>query len=1055
MSVESHRGKQNNIIGKRYIVRETLGTGGMGVVYRATDRLFSRDVALKRLLKTSPKEAHEGNTTERFSRRMGLAREFKVSASLRHPHIITVLDYGFDEEQQPYYAMALLDNAQTLLEAARNRALPEAIGLLIQLLRALTYLHRWGIIHRDLKPANVLVSNGIVKVLDFGLSYALDHNRSQAAESETTVGTLAYMAPEILMGNQGTVMSDLYAVGVMAYEIFTGEHPFNLEEPAQLIDQIIHEERHATDADIPAQLAVILQRLMSKNPIDRYFSATEVIEALQPFSNETLSVETTAVRDSLLQAARLVGRDHELSRLQKSLAQVSRGIGATYLISGESGIGKSRLVEELRAEALVRGALVIRGQTIEKGSQPYQMWLPILRWICLLADDLTQEEIYALKAIMPDAEHLLPDADISGGSEIAVQSLRDYINSLIERVLGSVQRPIVLIFEDLQWADSTSIATLEYCLNLVGRLPLLILATYRDDEAPELYRHFPQAQHLPLSRLSEDAMRELGVAMLGEAGRVPQVADLLQREAKGNAFFAVELVRILAEQVTELSQIGRMTIPAQVFAGSIQQIVQRRINQLTPGMRHILQYAALMGMEIDVSVLQHFISQGNKSNWLETSIERGILQADGEQITFVHDKLRDALLASLPPEDIREMHRQVAEVIEQQSGESSANTAKLAFHWQMAGNINREEYYVTKSGEQALAIGAYTEALKHFEQSYRLVNQMTISRTRKQRKNVHLRQRAAEAHLGLGQYTQARTYFKESLMLCEDLGDSVGVAVSLGHLGAVSFALEEFSEAVRQYRKALQLYREANNQQGIAQTLNRLGDIAYEQEHHEIAGEYYQQSLEISRTLGQDWGMAGSLTAGRTASTPGQDWQADKKRLSDDLRRLQRTNQKPLLATSLFELGMVEQELGDSSRALQHYQRAMTLQDELGDKTALIQTRKKVGDVYVVQGDYELALSLYRAALGMAVEAGLQETFYPLLLEVARVNAYRDAGYEALRLLSFLFNADDAAEALQDKAEQLIFRLEVTLPEVEAKHAWESGKQASLEEILQEWLPTG
>ncbi|MCA9912274.1 MAG: protein kinase, partial [Anaerolineae bacterium] len=714
MYAESHPGHQN-IIGKRYIVQNTLGTGGMGVVYRATDRLFSRDVALKRLIKTSAKSSPEDDRTERFSKRMGLAREFKVSASLRHPHIVTVLDYGFDEEQQPYYAMALLEEAETLLQAGRKRSLSEAVGLLIQLLRALTYLHRWGIIHRDLKPANVLVSDGIVKVLDFGLSYAFDRADRQSADDETTVGTLAYMAPEILMGSQGTVMSDLYAVGVMAYEIFAGEHPFNLEDPVQLIDQILNVERPALDADIPAELVIILERLMSKNPLDRYFSATEVIEALQPFSEEMLGVETSAVRDSLLQAARLVGRDHELSRLQRSLAEVAEGIGAAYLISGESGIGKSRLVEEVRVEALVRGALVIRGQAIEKGGQPYQMWLPILRWLCLLADDLTDEEIQALKAILPDADSLLLTAGSpTSTGDIAVQSLRQYLTTLLERVFRSLQRPIVLIFEDLHWADSTSIAALEYCMNLLGDLPLLILATYRDEETPDLYYQFPQAQHMPLRRLSEDAMRELSVAMLGEAGRIPQVADLLQREANGNAFFAVELVRILAEQVTELSQIGRMTIPAQVFAGSIQQIVQRRLNQLTPDIQQILRVAALMGMELDIPLLENFIANGSKFDWLETSIEHGILQANGQEISFTHDKLRNALVASLAPEEKSDLHRQIAEMIEEQSGSNGANIANLAFHWQMAGNITKEEYYVTKAGEQALAIGAYREALEHF-----------------------------------------------------------------------------------------------------------------------------------------------------------------------------------------------------------------------------------------------------------------------------------------------------------------------------------------------------
>ncbi len=1046
------QGAASDSFSKRYVVHEPLGTGGMGIVYRATDRLTSQEVALKRLLTnspTAPGSKGADDSTERYTRRLGLAREFKVSASLRHPHIVTVLDYGFDAEQQPYYAMDLLDGAQPLSQACRGLPLADTVGLLIQLLRALTYLHRWGIIHRDLKPANVLVTDGSVKVLDFGLSFALDQIHLQQGEDETTVGTLAYMAPEILQGSKGTVMSDLYAVGVMAYEILAGEHPFNLNDPVQLIDQILTAERSTEDMDVPLELGLVIQRLMSKNPIDRYFSASEVIEDLQPFSNVTAGGESAAVRDSLLQAARLVGRRGELAQLQAGLAAVLRGEGAAWLISGESGIGKSRLVEELRVEALVRGALVMRGQAVQQGGQPYQMWHAVLRWICLLADDLTDEEVYALKAVVPDVDHLLPLTDEQPDS-LPVQILQTRLVTLMQRVFRSAKRPIVLIFEDLQWADHTSLNALEYCLTHLNSVPVLMLATYRDDEAPNLHRRFAYAQHMPLTRLSEDAMRELSVAMLGDAGRVPQVADLLQREAHGNAFFAVELVRVLAGQVTELSQIGRITISPDVFAGSAQQVVRRRLNQVTPVARQMLQYAAVIGKQLDLALLGRLAPEQSESDWLEPSIEQGILAVDGAQITFAHDKLREALLAELSPEERAALHRQIAEAAESLYGQGEGHAAILAYHWQMAGDADREERYLTRVGERALRIGAYTDALNAFERSYNLVSRMTASRRRKQRKQVHLRQRAAEAHLGLGQYAQARAYFNEGLMLCEALEDVVGVAVSLGHLGSVAIALGEFDAAKRLYNRSLELYRAARNQSGVARTLNRLGDISYEQDDLAQAQEYYQQSLEISRTLGEDWAMAGALTATSTQQqATGHDWHAEKSRLHAELRSL--PPDAPRLADKLIELGGVEQELGDNRRAMQHYRKATALLRKAGNTLGRSEVQTRIGQLHVAEGDYAQAIASYQTALQLAQDAGSTAQMLTVLLEIARVNAYRDQGFAALSLLSFLFNSDDAPESLQDTAEQLIFRLEVTLPEDDARRAWDTGKHTTLDAILREW----
>ena len=166
---------------RRYVLHERLGAGGMGEVYRATDRLAGRAVALKRLL-TSASGRARGSLDDRAA----LAGEFQTLASLRHPNIVSVLDYGFDSDQMPYFTMALLDAPRTFAQHARTRPVPERMALVAEMLRALAYLHRRGIVHRDLKPGNVLVdAEGRVRVLDFGLSVGRGSDRRIAG----TLGT--------------------------------------------------------------------------------------------------------------------------------------------------------------------------------------------------------------------------------------------------------------------------------------------------------------------------------------------------------------------------------------------------------------------------------------------------------------------------------------------------------------------------------------------------------------------------------------------------------------------------------------------------------------------------------------------------------------------------------------------------------------------------------------------------------------------------------------------------------------------------------------------------
>src|SRR5215207_4503164 len=157
------------LVGNRYQLLNALGEGGMGIVYWALDRLTGEEVAFKRVTVMGDPIQFD-STGAGLDFRLALAQEFRTLASLRHPHIISVLDYGFDDAQQPYFTMELLREAQTLLQAARDVDLYSKITLLVQMLQALEYLHRHNIIHSDLKPENVLIEGDAVKILDFGLA---------------------------------------------------------------------------------------------------------------------------------------------------------------------------------------------------------------------------------------------------------------------------------------------------------------------------------------------------------------------------------------------------------------------------------------------------------------------------------------------------------------------------------------------------------------------------------------------------------------------------------------------------------------------------------------------------------------------------------------------------------------------------------------------------------------------------------------------------------------------------------------------------------------------
>ena len=259
------------VLNNRYELLDVIGAGGMGIVYRARDRLSNSLLALKSVTVAPADMALMHSISNTDNPLLALANEFRLLAGLRHPHIIRVLDYGFDAQRKPYFTMSYLQNAQTLLAAANGLSVYGKVQLLQPVLSALTYMHRRGILHRDLKPANVLVTPNVgVQVLDFGLSTTPDHARSQS-------GTLWYMAPEILRGQGASVQSDLYSLGVLLYELLVGQRPFEEESITKLIDSILQMPTDLAPLE-PLQsvlpgLLDFVGRLLSKNPADRYDSA--------------------------------------------------------------------------------------------------------------------------------------------------------------------------------------------------------------------------------------------------------------------------------------------------------------------------------------------------------------------------------------------------------------------------------------------------------------------------------------------------------------------------------------------------------------------------------------------------------------------------------------------------------------------------------------------------------------------------------------------------------------------------------------------------------------
>jgi eukaryotic-like serine/threonine-protein kinase len=796
-------------IANRYQLYEKLGQGGMGAVYRAYDRLTGSTIALKRVL--SDLDMNFDQTTP-LNMRLNLSHEFRTLATLRHPNIISVLDYGFDRERQPFFTMNLLPDPQPVTLAAPHADTAQKTRWLIEMLQALAYLHRQGVIHRDLKPANVLVSNDQVQVLDFGLAQRGSLSPDEAEDS--TAGTLAYMSPEQLKSEPASVQSDLYAVGMMAYELFLGRYPFDTRSTTGLIRQIL--EVMPDIWMIKRNIGDVLHRLLAKSPAERYPNADEAIAALCAATGFDIPHESAALRESYLQAAQFVGRREQLQTLTDALNTLTRepGHGAAWLIGGESGTGKSRLMEELRIRGLVNGANVVRGQAQAGSSLPLQVWRePARRLLLAAADRLSPLEIGILRELVPDAAAVVgqtvPDVPPLEG-DAQRNRLRDTVVKLFR--LAATDQPVLLLLEDLQWAED-SLAILNGVIRLTGEARLLMIGSFRDDEAPTLPDQLPGATSIKLPRLSDAEVAELSESMLGAGGRKPALLGFLQRESEGNAFFLVEIMRTLAEGAGRLGDIANMTLPAKVVAGGVQEVIRRRLARIPESARQLLRVAALIGRQPDLAVLQALIARGvvpdletDLDGWLTTCANVAILEIADERWRFTHDKLREAILRDFDESARADYHRHIAEVLEALYPTDSARAGALMEHWQKAGHADREAHYAILAGERALAVSDYPNAERYTTHAITLIEAGGAP-------DLTGRLAALYSRLGdtirlRGDYDQALAWIEKGIMHAHQNGQTTDLidalvyrGITLTYPGRITESLNALDEAIRLARK--------------------------------------------------------------------------------------------------------------------------------------------------------------------------------------------------------------------------------------------------------------
>ena len=515
-------------------------------------------------------------------------REAKTISSLNHPNICTLYDIG-NQDGVDFLVMEYLEG-DTLAQRLEKGGLPlgQAIQIAAEVAAALVEAHARRILHRDLKPANLMLTEqGHVKVMDFGLAKRLqdpggsdgeDLTLGSLTQTGTLLGTPAYMAPEQIRGEPAETRSDIFSFGVVLFELLTGEHPFKRGTVSDTIAAILR--------DAPARAAgsgdqvdyAIFDKLLAKTPDDRYQSFDEVLVEVRRLRDSTSAwtepssgpADTTESRVGARRTP-FVGREDERAELGRWLERAVHGRGGLVLIGGEPGVGKTRLVEEVLEAARQRRCLALTGRCYDiEGTAPFIPFVEIIEQYARVVSpavlrDALGDAAPEVAGLVPDLRRLFPDIPLP--LELPPEQQRRYLFKNVAEFLERVSRAssTVLLFDDLQWADSATLLLLQHVARLLGRLPVLALGTYRDVEL-DVNRPFAAtletlhrkrlAQRLNLQRLPQEGVASMLAALGGPLPPESLVAGTY-RETERNPFFVEEVFQYLEEEGVLREEDGR------------------------------------------------------------------------------------------------------------------------------------------------------------------------------------------------------------------------------------------------------------------------------------------------------------------------------------------------------------------------------------------------------------------------------------------------------------------------------------------------------------------
>ncbi len=956
----------------RYQLRSILKQTAATSVYRVFDASDRHEKAIKIL-------RHELSETQQLLR---FKSEFTTLASLDHPSIVRVCEFGLLRERLPYFTMEFFEG-QKISDWFDGSNWDALHDVLIQIASALHHIHRLGIVHLDLKPSNILVDDaGKAKIMDFGVAI-----ESRQIFDRQIRGTLHYMSPEVLRQDRVDARADLYALGMTIYETVTGALPGYGKPALDVIRMHLDESiRPASSINpgVPEELDRIIAKLLETDPRHRYSSSAALLQALAEAAGTTVPTAELLLGNGELFAAPLINREDEVAQLSRLIEDAREGRGGGVLIAGAEGVGKSRIVRDVTLRAQLDGARVFCGRCPINRKTIYAPFFDIFQQMVLAVNpeaNVTEEVRRLMRTPIRDEVPTL-------GRKYRlfnrfVQSLQD-LYGFLNASSDTTGAPLIIVVEDVQWADRSTSELFSFLVGEAKQNRLMVVGTLTGSDPAWIQRaqegSFPVVNVGPLD---EPLVRELVQALLGEQTVSDEFVRWVFWESAGSPMNVRRVLDYLVTHrflhwqasgwVADVERIRTLRIP-----GGAASILMEKVDALSCEERGLLQAAAVFGEVAEIELLTDVSSSTPDETYesIQSIVRQGIVDEspDGKTVSFPQIHLRDAVYGAMPDTRRAELHLRAGNALEPRLQTGSTHLlGQIAFHFARANDIDRGIRYSIEAGELASRSAAHQDATDFYRLALELMDLAAIDDERKS----DAREKLADAYYRSSDYRSAMQSYQfllKSIQARSQPGPNPDLARVTKKIGKVLSKRGEHEPALAYFQAAMTEYERLGQTLEVAELLNRIAGLFREQDDLVMARDYAERALRLLNPAQPTvvYGYVKNMLGVLEYATG--NWQKSREPFLEALTVSEKVASEQLCKVASTNLGNTLWKLGDWKSALQYYKINLNLSETEGDLWDLVTAYNNVGVIEFCRGDFKDAAQYFEKSIRIDEKIGAVES---------------------------------------------------------------------------------